>query len=61
MPDFGIFRGFADKLFGDKLYAGQLPTFLGLIGSVSVLIFTFKQWQLITPQTWDSITTETWN
>jgi hypothetical protein len=61
MPDFGIFRGFADKLFGDKLYAGQLPTFLGLIGSVSVLIFTFKQWQLITPQTWDSIITETWN
>jgi len=61
MPDFGIMRGFADKLFGDKLYAGQLPTFLGLIGSVSVLIFTFKQWQLITPQTWNSITTETWN
>ena len=61
MPDFGIMRGFADKLFGDKLYAGQLPIFLGLIGSVSVLIFTFKQWQLITPQTWDSITTETYN
>jgi hypothetical protein len=34
MPDFGIFRGFNDKLFGDKLYAGQLPTQLGLIGSV---------------------------
>jgi hypothetical protein len=33
MPDFGIFRGFNDKLFGDKLYAGQLPTELGLIGS----------------------------
>jgi hypothetical protein len=33
MPDFGIFRGFNDKLFGDKLYAGQLPTQLGLIGS----------------------------
>ena len=36
MPDFGIFRGFADKLFGDKLVAGQLPTFLGLIGSIGV-------------------------
>jgi hypothetical protein len=33
MPDFGIFRGFNDKLFGDKLYAGQLPTQLGIIGS----------------------------
>ena len=33
MPDFGQFRGFSDKLFGDKLYAGQLPTQLGLIGS----------------------------
>lgn len=36
MPDFGIFRGFNDKLFGNKLYAGQLPTQLGLIGSVSL-------------------------
>jgi len=35
MPDFGIFRGFNDKLFGNKLYAGQLPTQLGLIGSES--------------------------
>jgi hypothetical protein len=34
MPDFGIFRGFNSKLFSDKLYAGQLPTQLGLIGSV---------------------------
>jgi hypothetical protein len=33
MPDFGIFRGFNEKLFADKLYAGQLPTELGLIGS----------------------------
>lgn len=33
MPDFGIFRGFNDKLFGNKLYAGQLPTQLGTIGS----------------------------
>lgn len=33
MPDFGIFRGFNDKLFGNKLYAGQLPTQLGEIGS----------------------------
>jgi hypothetical protein len=36
MPDFGIFRGFNEKLFGDKLYAGQLPTQLGLIGSENV-------------------------
>lgn len=35
MPDFGIFRGFNEKLFGDKLVAGQLPTELGLIGSES--------------------------
>jgi hypothetical protein len=33
MPDFGIFRGFNDKLFGDKLYAGQLPINLGMIAS----------------------------
>jgi len=33
MPDFGIFRGFNDKLFGNKLYAGQLPINLGFIGS----------------------------
>jgi hypothetical protein len=33
MPDFGIFRGFNSKLFSDKLFAGQLPTQLGLIGS----------------------------
>jgi hypothetical protein len=31
MPDFGIFRGFNEKLFGDKLYAGQLPINLGMI------------------------------
>ena len=37
MPDFGIFRGFNDKLFGNKLYAGQLPTQLGLIGSINLL------------------------
>ena len=35
MPDFGIMRGFNDKLFGNKLVAGQLPTQLGLIGSQS--------------------------
>lgn len=35
MPDFGIFRGFNDKLFGNKLYAGQLPINLGKIGSQS--------------------------
>ena len=39
MPDFGIMRGFNDKLFGDKLYAGQLPTQLGLIGSQEVFDF----------------------
>ncbi len=33
MPDFGIFRGFNSKLFSDKLFAGQLPTQLGKIGS----------------------------
>ena len=37
MPDFGIFRGFNDKLFGDKLYAGQLPTQLGTIGSIILI------------------------
>lgn len=36
MPDFGIMRGFNEKLFGDKLYAGQLPTQLGIIGSQEV-------------------------
>jgi hypothetical protein len=36
MPDFGIMRGFNEKLFGDKLVAGQLPTLLGLIGSQEV-------------------------
>jgi len=30
MPDFGIFRGFSDKLF-----EGELPTQLGLIGSLN--------------------------
>ena len=43
MPDFGIFRGFNDKLFGDKLSAGQLPINLGLIGSedFSALLLDF--------------------
>jgi len=31
MADFGQFRG-----FGDKLFQGQLPTKLGLIGSIDV-------------------------
>lgn len=39
MPDFGIFRGFGSKLFSDKLYAGQLPTQLGVIGSEEVFDF----------------------
>lgn len=34
MPDFGIFRGFNNKLFGDKLFAGQLPINLGKIGAL---------------------------
>jgi len=58
MPDFGIMRGFSDKLFGDKLYAGQLPTFLGLIGSIGIgfnSIFWNNQ-----PQFWNNIN-ETWN
>jgi hypothetical protein len=38
MPDFGIFRGFNDKLFGNKLYAGQLPMQLGTIGSIVIPI-----------------------
>jgi hypothetical protein len=38
MPDFGIFRGFNEKLFGNKLYAGQLPTQLGKIGSQSLIL-----------------------
>jgi hypothetical protein len=29
-------RGFNEKLFGDKLVAGQLPTQLGLIGSIAI-------------------------
>jgi hypothetical protein len=29
-------RGFNEKLFGDKLVAGQLPTQLGLIGSTTI-------------------------
>ena len=45
MPDFGIFRGFNDKLFGDKLVAGQLPTQLGLIGSESVSPFLLDIYQ----------------
>jgi hypothetical protein len=39
MPDFGIMRGFNEKLFGDKLVAGQLPTQLGLIGSTILIPF----------------------
>lgn len=39
MPDFGIFRGFNDKLFGNKLYAGQLPTQLGNITFSGLLDF----------------------
>jgi surface protein len=39
MPDFGIFRGFNDKLFGDKLYAGQRPAELG---NSATFIFSVK-------------------
>lgn len=41
MPDFGIFRGFNDSLFGNKLYAGQLPTQLGKIGSYDIDAIAF--------------------
>jgi hypothetical protein len=44
MPDFGIMRGFNEKLFGDKLVAGQLPTQLGLIGSQFVTDFLLDQY-----------------
>lgn len=36
MPDFGIFRGFSENLFGNKLFAGQLPKQLGNVGSNSL-------------------------
>jgi hypothetical protein len=38
MPDFGIFRGFSENSFGDKLYAGQLPKQLGAVGSNSFFL-----------------------
>jgi hypothetical protein len=44
MPDFGIFRGFGSKLFSDKLYAGQLPTQLGLIGSENALKYLLNSY-----------------
>lgn len=31
MPDFGIFRGFSESAFSDKLFAGQIPINLGNI------------------------------
>lgn len=31
MPDFGIFRGFSETAFSDKLFAGQIPINLGNI------------------------------
>ena len=37
MPDFGIMRGFNEKLFGDKLVPGQLPTELGGVGLSGLL------------------------
>jgi len=42
MPDFGIMRGFNEKLFSDKLVAGQLPTQLGVIGSFSALDIDYQ-------------------
>lgn len=42
MPDFGIMRGFNEKLFGDKLVAGQLPTQLGVLGSFSSLDINYQ-------------------
>jgi surface protein len=40
MPDFGIFRGFNDNLFGDKLFAGQAPVELGNSQTFSFTIKT---------------------
>lgn len=57
MPDFGIFRGFNEKLFGDKLVAGQLPTQLGLIGSEDFgFLFAVTKWQLVDVK-WNTIDT----
>ena len=39
MPDFGIMRGFGEKLFSDKLVAGQLPTNLGGVFDADVIAF----------------------
>jgi hypothetical protein len=43
MPDFGIFRGFNENLFGDKLYAGQLPVNLGMVGKEFVFFLDLFQ------------------
>jgi len=40
MPDFGIFRGFSNKAFSDKLFAGQTPINLGSIDSDVLGFFT---------------------
>jgi|LakMenEpi03Aug12_release.lakeMendotaPanAssembly.Ray.scaffolds.fasta_scaffold253022_3 hypothetical protein len=37
MPDFGIFRGFSESAFSDKLFAGKLPTELGNNGYIGIL------------------------
>ena len=37
MPDFGIFRGFSDSAFSDKLFAGQTPINLGNNNYIGIL------------------------
>lgn len=37
MPDFGIFRGFSDSAFSDKLFAGQTPINLGNNSYIGIL------------------------
>jgi len=40
MPQFGIFRGFSESSFGDKLFAGQTTVDLG--SSTQTFVFTVK-------------------
>ena len=39
MPQFGLFRGISESLFGDKLFAGQVPVDLG---NTKVFAFTIN-------------------
>lgn len=51
MPDFGIMRGFSDKLFSDKLVAGQLPTSIGNTNPSNKFIFSVDTRYLYTGST----------